>query len=416
MSFSYFAAVSTLAPSTPVTTTFRYDETMPHPLAWLDEALTDLDHRGLRRALTERTSLQSGVIRFGGESLLNFGSNDYLGLASDPAVCEAAQRAITEQGWGAGASALVCGHARAHAELEYQIARFENTEAALLFPTGFAANSGTVAALVGRGDTIFSDEKNHASIIDGCRLSGAKVCIYRHRDVDHLRDLLAAEPGRRRLVVTDTVFSIDGDIAPLPEIAELASKQHAMLMVDEAHATGVFGDNGRGICEAQGVEDSVHIRVGTLSKALGGVGGFVVGSQKLINWLTNRARTLIYSTAFPAAISIAAARALEIVETEPRRRQTLQANAANLRRELSRLGLHIGAAETQIIPIILGDAKQATFAAAKLRDQGIYIPAIRPPSVPENQSVLRISLTSLHTPDQINHLVSGLTNVILDHS
>ncbi len=385
---------------------------MPHPLDWLDEALSDLDHRGLRRALVERTSPQSSQISFGVETLLNFGSNDYLGLASDPAVCEAAQCAIQDHGWGAGASPLVCGHSLPHGELERQIARFENTEAALLFPTGFAANAGTISALVGRGDAIFSDEKNHASIIDGCRLSGAKVCIYRHRDMSHLHDLIAAEPCRRRLIVTDTVFSIDGDIAPLPAIAELATANHAMLMVDEAHATGVFGHSGRGICEAQGVEDAVHIRVGTLSKALGGVGGFVAGSQQLIDWLTNRARTLIYSTAFPAAISIAAAKALEIVQTQPQRRETLLSNANNLRQELSRLGFNIGASQTQIIPIILGDPRQATAAAAKLRDHGIYIPAIRPPSVPPGQSVLRISLTYSHAPNQLNSLVSALSEVL----
>jgi 8-amino-7-oxononanoate synthase len=190
-------------------------------------------------------------------------------------------------------------------------------------------------------------------------------------------------------------------------------------MVDEAHATGVFGRGGRGICEAQDVEDGVHIRVGTLSKALGGVGGFVAGSQKLIDWLTNRARTLIYSTAFPAAISIAAAKALEIVETQPERRELLQTNAANLRNELSRQGFNVGASETQIIPIILGDPRQATAAAAKFREHAIYIPAIRPPSVPEGQSVLRISLTYSHTAEQINSLVSALadvTNAILHHS
>lgn len=385
---------------------------MSHPLDWLDDALTDLDHRGLRRALTERTSPQSGQIRFGGESLLNFGSNDYLGLASDHAVCEAAQRAVMDHGWGSGASALVCGHSLAHAELERRIARFENTESALLFPTGFAANSGTIAALGGRGGAIFSDEKNHASIIDGCRLSGAKVCIYRHRDTAHLRELLATEQCRHRLIVTDTVFSIDGDIAPVNEIAELATAHNAMLMVDEAHATGVFGQHGRGICEAQNVEDAVHIRVGTLSKALGGVGGFVVGSQKLIDWLTNRARTLIYSTAFPAAISIAAAKALEIVETQPRRRETLQQNAAHLRNELSRFGFNIGTSETQIIPIILGDPRQATAAAAKLRDHKIYIPAIRPPSVPAGQSVLRISLSCLHSEEQLSQLTAALSDIL----
>jgi 8-amino-7-oxononanoate synthase len=385
---------------------------MPHPLDWLNDALADLDRRGLRRTLAARATPQSAQIDFSGKSLINFGSNDYLGLAADPTVCEAAQRAIQTHGWGAGASALVCGRSHAHQELEQKIARFEKTEAALLFPTGFAANSGTIAALVGRGEAIFSDEKNHASIIDGCRLSGAKVCIYRHRDMAHLRELLTNEQGHRRLVVTDTVFSIDGDIACLADIAELAAASHAMLMVDEAHATGVFGQSGRGICEEQNVEDGVHIRVGTLSKALGGVGGFVAGSQQLIDWLTNRARPLIYSTAFPAAIAVAATKALEIVEAEPHRRDSLRTNATNLRTELSRLGFNIGASETQIIPVILGDPFQATAAAAQLRDHNIYIPAIRPPSVPHNQSVLRISLTYSHTSEQLNLLVSALTKVL----
>jgi len=385
---------------------------MPHPLDWLDDALADLDRCGLRRTLAARTTPQGSSIGFGERQLVNFGSNDYLGLAHDRAVCEAAQRAIAEQGWGAGASALVCGHSVAHEMLERQIAEFEKTESAVLFPTGFAANAGTIAALAGRGDAIFSDERNHASIIDGCRLSGASIRIYRHRDVDHLRELLIADESRRRLIVTDTVFSIDGDVAPLVQIAELAAASRAMLMVDEAHATGVFGRGGRGICEALGVEDGVHVRVGTLSKALGGVGGFVAGSQRLIDWLTNRARPLIYSTAFPAAIAVAAAKGIEMVQAEPERRERLLANAARLREELGRRGFHIGTTETQIIPVILGDPKQATTAAARLREQGIYVPAIRPPSVPEGQSVLRISLSYLHTAEQLAQLLAALSDVI----
>ena len=248
-------------------------------LDWLDDALADLDRRGLRRSLAARIGPQRGDrIEIGGQSLINFGSNDYLGLAADPRIAAAAKAAIDQYGWGSGASPLITGRSELHAELERKLAEFEGTEAALLFPSGYAANVGTICALVGKGDAIYSDELNHASIIDGCRLSGADVHVYRHDDINHLERMIALGTGfRRKLVVTDSLFSMHGDFAQLAAIAELTERFGAMFMVDEAHATGVFGAFGRGRCDEEGVEPHVHVRIGTLSKSLGSHGGFVGG-------------------------------------------------------------------------------------------------------------------------------------------
>ena len=388
---------------------------MPDPLAWLSDALDDLDRLGLRRKLVAREGSQQGAhIEIAGEALVNFGSNDYLGLAADVAIKDAAARAIERAGFGAGASPLVTGRGAIHARLELELARFEETEAALLFPTGFAANVGAITALVGTGDAIFSDSKNHASIIDGCRLSGASVMVYRHRDADHLHELLSAMPRtvRRKLIVTDSLFSMDGDFAPLSQLAELASEFGAMLLVDEAHATGVLGARGRGLCEHLDVERGVHIRVGTLSKALGSAGGFVAGSQSLIDWLANRARPYVFSTAFPEATAAAALQALEIVSREPHRRQQLLARAGWLRDVLNSAGLSVGDSQSQIIPVIVGDPTRTMHAAAELRRRGLLVPGIRPPSVPDGESLLRISLSYLHEEDQLRQLQSALADVV----
>jgi 8-amino-7-oxononanoate synthase len=318
-------------------------------------------------------------------------------------------RAAKQEGWGAGASPLVTGHSEAHAELERRLADFEGVEAALVFTSGFAANLGTVAALVDREDAIFADAKNHASLIDGCRLSRGEVHIYRHADVDHLAELLRDSARyRRRLILTDSLFSMDGDFAPLAEIAELAEKYSAMLMVDEAHATGVFGANGRGVAEHLGVEDGIHIRMGTLSKALGCAGGFVAGSRNLIDWLVNRARSYVFSTAFPPAVAAAAIAALDIVRDEPQRRQDLHGCAAKLRNELTTRGLNIGRSSSQIIPIYLGDPERTMQMSQSLRERGLFVPGIRPPSVPAGESLLRISLSSVHTPAMLEKLLAVL--------
>jgi len=380
----------------------------PDPLAWIEDELNDLDARTLRRQLAVRAASQGPVIEIDGQRLVNFGSNDYLGLSARH-LNEAAVAAIRASGWGAGASPLVVGRGQFHHELEQRLADFEGTQAALLFPSGFAANVGAITSLVGKPDVVFSDAKNHASIIDGCRLSGAEIRVYRHRDVEDLhRQLASARNARRRLIVTDSLFSMDGDLAPLAELAEIAASDEAMLMVDEAHATGVFGPCGRGVAEHLGVEAGVHIRIGTLSKGLGSVGGFVAGSQRLIDWLTNRARSFVFSTALPEATAAASLEALRIVRNEPWRGAELLARADELRTSLVAQGWCVGRSASQIVPVILGDAAATMSAAATLRARGLFVPGIRPPSVPEGESLLRISLSYAHTSEMVAQLVEEL--------
>jgi 8-amino-7-oxononanoate synthase len=346
--------------------------------------------------------------------LINFSANDYLALAADPRLIAAAHEAALREGWGAGASPLVTGHSQSHRELEERLAQFMGAEAALLFPSGFAANSGTIAALVGRGDVVIGDQKNHASLIDGCRLSRAEVQVYLPRDMARLAELLRESAGfRRRLIVTDTLFSMDGDLAPLADLVELAARHRAMLMIDEAHAIGVFGAGGRGIAEHLGVDADIPIRVGTLSKALGSAGGFVAGSRKLIEWLVNRARSYVFSTAHPPAVAAAAVAALDIVRDEPHRRAALLERAAELRRALREQGWNIGDAAGQIIPIIIGDARATMGIAGRLRERGLFVPGIRPPSVPEGESLLRISLSYGHTPEMIERLTSEVADLVV---
>jgi 8-amino-7-oxononanoate synthase len=343
-----------------------------------------------------------------GRKLVNFGSNDYLGLAGT-ILCSAVTEAINQYGWGSGASPLINGHGELHARLESELARFEGTEAALLFPTGYAANLGTVAALVGNGDVIFSDAKNHASLIDGCRLSAARIVVYPHRDVGYLEKMLQqASRFRRRLIVTDGLFSMDGDFAPLTELADLAEQYESMLLVDEAHGTGVFGHSGRGIVEHFAVENRVHVRIGTLSKALGSIGGFVAGPRSLIEWLINRARPYVFSTAPPEAVAAAGLRALEIVRSEPHRRQRLLETSAKLRQELAKDGWQVGDSPSQIVPVLIGSPDTTMRLSLALRDRGLFVPGIRPPSVPEGESLLRISVLFTHTDEQLERLVGAL--------
>jgi len=381
--------------------------TTHNPLGWIEDGLADLEKQGLRRKLAVRGGRQASLIELDGRQLVNFGSNDYLGLAADPRLGHAVGKSLTS--WGAGASPLVSGHADAHQTLEDRLAEFEGTEAALLFTSGFAANTAAVSALVGPGDVVFADRKNHASLFDGCRLSRADVRVYPHCDYQRLDRLIGrAADYRRRLIVTDSLFSMDGDVAPLAELAELARRHKAMLMVDEAHATGVFGPGGRGLCEELGVEDGVHIRVGTLSKALGSIGGFVAGGRSLIDWLVNRARPYIYSTASPAAMAAAGMAALDIVRDEPWRREKLLDRAARFRASLVEKGWNVGRSTTQIVPIIVGNPQRALDLSAALRKAGFFVPAIRPPTVPEGEACLRISLSFGHDDEQVSNLIEAL--------
>lgn len=381
-----------------------------NPLTWINDELEALDRKTLRRRLRTRGTPQSARMTIDGRPLVNFGSNDYLGLAADPRLAAAVGEAIESQGWGSGASPLVTGHADLHRRLEEQLAQFEDADAALLFSSGFAANAGTVAALAGPGDVVYGDRKNHASLWDGCRLSRADVRTYQHNDCRELGSLLAkSSKYRRRLIVTDGLFSMDGDLAPLGELADLAERHDAMLLVDEAHATGVFGRNGRGAAEHLGVEHRVHVRIGTLSKALGSIGGFTVGSRPLIEWLLNRARPYVFSTAAPAATAAAALAALDIVRHEPERCKTLLARAESLRAELTSRGWNVGASVSQIIPIIVGDAGRAVQLSHQLLTHGFFIPAIRPPTVPNGEACLRLSLAANHTDDMIASLLTALS-------
>jgi len=384
----------------------------PNPLAWIADELAALEARGLRRRLRTYRGPQAARLEIDGRELVNFGSNDYLGLAADRRLADAVACATEQDGWGSGASPLVVGHARRHQRLEERLAEFEGTEAALLFSSGYTANVGVVAALIGPGDAVYSDTLNHASLVDGCRLSRAAVYVYRHNDADHLETLLGQSRGfRRRLIVTDGVFSMDGDLAPLAELAELAERFHSMLLVDEAHATGVFGVQGRGLAESLGVEEQIDVRVGTLSKALGCAGGFVSGSRALVDWLMNQARPYVFSTAAPPASCGAALAALDIVRDEPERRQTLLARAADLRSGLAAQGWQIGTTASQIIPVIVGEPARALSVSAALAERGYWVPAIRPPSVPAGQARLRIGLSYGHSEEQLDGLIGAFSQL-----
>ncbi len=382
---------------------------LPEPLAWIDDGLTQLAAADLIRPHRVRQGRQGGRVVLDGEELVNFGSNDYLGYAGDVRLTKAASKAACAEGFGAGASPLVSGHSQAHDNLERAIADLLGVEAALVFPSGFAANAATIPALVGDADAIFSDERNHASLIDGCRLSRAAVHVYPHRDCAALDAALArASSVRRKLIVTDSLFSMDGTIAPLADLCELARRHAAMLLVDEAHATGVFGPQGSGLVESLGCQDGVHVRVGTLSKALGAAGGFVAGHRRLIEWLRHSARGWIFSTAHPPAVAAAATRAIELVAAEPVRRAELLARAAGFRDRLTAGGLDVGGAEAQIVPVVAGTAAAAVALAARLAAAGFFVPAIRPPSVAPGRSLVRVSLSWLHSDDDLARLANAL--------
>ena len=383
---------------------------LPAALDWIAEALDQLAAAGLERPQRTRDGRQGATVDLDGRRLVNVGSNDYLGYAGDVRLTKAASKAACAEGFGAGASPLVSGHSRSHDRLERAIASLLDVPASVTFPSGFAANSATIAALVGPGDAIFSDERNHASIIDGCRLSRTDVHIYPHRDVAALDALLAAEgtAHRRRLIVTDTLFSMDGTLAPLADLCDVARRHHAMLMVDEAHATGVFGLHGSGLVEEAGCADGVHVRTGTLSKALGAAGGFVAGHAELIRWLRHSARAWIFSTAHPPAVAAAATRAIELVAEEPHRRAELLARAAAFRDRLAAARLDLGGAEAQIVPVVAGTAEAAVALSARLAEAGFFVPAIRPPSVPHGRSLIRASLSWLHPQSDLDQLADAI--------
>jgi 8-amino-7-oxononanoate synthase len=385
--------------------------------SWIDDDLNERRRRGLYRVRRRLQSAQGPRVRLRGRELVNFSSNDYLNLAADPRLARAAARTARRYGCGAGASALVSGLPPPLRALERDLARWEGTEAALVFSSGFVANLAAVSTLAGRDDAVFSDTWNHASLIDGCRLSRAGVHVYRHADLNHLEDLLRREgpAARRRLIVSDSVFSMDGDLAPLAGMLELAERHDALVLLDEAHATGVIGEQGRGLTDLlpPGAFPSERlIKMGTLSKALGAQGGFVCGSRQLIAWMVNYARPYIFSTALAPPLAGAARCAVKLVEKEPDRRRHLLSLAERLRSRLRELGKAVGASCCQIVPVIVGDARAALQLSRRLEASGLLVPAIRPPSVPEGTARLRVSLTAGHTAEDIDRLVSAL----LEHS
>lgn len=350
-----------------------------------------------------------------GQRCLSFATNDYLGLTRHPAVVAAYAEVAAIQA-GAGASGLIAGRTPHHARLEAAIADFEGTESALLFPSGFAANFGTLTSLIGKQDTVFSERENHASLIDGCRASTGKVFIYSRTELDQLQNSIAQSRNDcdAVFIVTDTVFSMDGTLADLTQICDIADRFNATLIVDEAHGTGVFGASGRGVCELQKVDHRVAVRIGTLSKAVGGLGGFVAGSRVLCEWLWNSARSQFFSTALPPAVCAAATTALRIITQEPERRRTLAARAQFARQLLHEFGLEMIFAplDSPIIAILIGDDDRAMRVSSQMMANGFFIPAIRPPSVASGTARLRMSLCSDHTEDQIRSAVYQLREVV----
>lgn len=394
---------------------------------WLESELDALAQQGLLRDRTVTRWLPGGWCEVNGRRVLNFISNDYLGLASDPRVIAAAAQVITDSGVGSRASPLLGGRSEQQRDLESALAGFEGTAEALVFPTGFAANLGTLTALMGTEDTVYCDRLNHASLVDGCRLSGARLRVYRHQELDVLeRELQKQEPAEaglsssrssrpaRRWIVTDGVFSMDGDLAPLPRLCELADRYAAQVIVDEAHATGVYGATGRGVSEHFGVEDRIAVRIGTLSKAFGCLGGFVAGSSLLVKYLWNQARTQIYSTALPPAVCASASAAISILQAEPERARTLQARSRFFRQELQSRNLTLlGEESCPIVPIVLSDPQRAVEIAHRLENRGFLVGAVRPPTVPQGTSRLRISLSLVHEEQRLADLASAVAAEVL---
>ena len=381
-------------------------------LHWLEEDLGAIKSDDLFRPVRVRLGRQSGSVTLNDLQLINFGSNDYLGYAGDSRLIKASAKGACSEGAGAGASPLVSGHSALHESLGQNISSLLDTEETLIFPSGYAANTSTIACLTGPHDLIVSDAHNHASIIDGCRLSGANIQIYPHRNITEAANLLRSIPARRRLIVTDSLFSMDGTIAPLADMAQLAHDTKSMLLVDEAHATGLFGIHGSGLVEETGIASSVAVRIGTLSKALGSSGGFVSGHRTLIDYLRHRARSWMFSTAHPPASAAAAIQAIKLLSEEPFRRKKLTESATLFRQKLLSHGVDIGDAEAHVVPVFVKTPQRAVQIAASLVRDGFFVPAIRPPSVPLDSSLLRVSLSYIHSQDTIDSLSNSIIKYV----
>jgi glycine C-acetyltransferase len=399
-------------------TATRPQTTTRPQLAYLTEVLNDLRTKGTHFRLRVLDDQQAPVCHYDGREVINLASNNYLGLANHPKLIEASLKATRDLGVGSGAVRTIAGTMRIHMELEEKIARFKNVEACVVFQSGFAANAGTVSAILGKDDFILSDELNHASIIDGARLSRAKIKVFRHKDVAHCEELLkevANEPGHK-LVITDGVFSMDGDIGPVDKLAPLAEKYGAIMMVDDAHASGVLGRNGRGSIDHFGMHGRVDVQVGTLSKAIGALGGYVCGSKDLIDYLYHRARPFLFSTSHPPSVAATCIAAFDILEQEPERIERLWDNTRYFQSELRRTGFNIGgintpATETPITPVIIGEGRAAMDYSRALFEEGVMGTGIAFPTVPEGKARIRLILTSEHTRAQLDRALETLERV-----
>jgi len=377
---------------------------------FLDE-LKRIKESGLYRQMKYLQSPQQPYVKIAGKSYLMLSSNSYLGLCNDERLKQAATDAMEKYGVGSGGSRLTTGSYEVHKKLEDEIAAFKGAEAALLFNTGYMANVGAISSIAGKDWVIFSDRFNHASIVDGCRLSGAKIIIYEHCDASDLETKAQSHRGRRALVVTDGLFSVDGDIAPLPDIVQIAKKYNMLLMVDDAHATGVLGENGGGTADYFGLQNEIDIQMGTFSKALASEGGFIAGNRGLIDYLANKARSFIFSTALAPATVAVSLRALEIVQAEPRLRQSLIANSAWFREKLREIGFEIMDFPTPIISIVLGPPDLTVNFSNRLMGEKIFVSAIRPPTVPQGTSRLRINLMAIHTADDLAPVIDSMASI-----
>ena len=387
-------------------------------LSYLSNQLNEFKQKGTYFRLRVLEDEQAPVCTFDGKRVINLASNNYLGLTTHPKLREAALEATRKYGVGSGAVRTIAGTMKVHMELEEKIARFKNVEASVVFQSGFAANAGTVSAVLGKEDFIISDELNHASIIDGARLSRATIKVFRHKDVSHAEEQLkqiASQPGHK-LLITDGVFSMDGDIAPLPALCDLAEKYGAIMMVDDAHSSGVLGRNGRGTIDHYKVHGRVDIQVGTLSKAIGALGGYVCGSRDLIDYLFHRARPFLFSTSHPPSVAATCIAAFEVLEQEPERIDKLWENTRFWKKELGNLGFNIGgvntpASETPITPIIIGDGKLTMDFSRELFKESVLGTGIAFPTVPEGKARIRTIMTATHTRSELEQALEVLKRV-----
>lgn len=389
-----------------------------NPLSYLTDQLNDLKAKGTHFRLRVLDDEQAPVCTFDGKKVINLASNNYLGLTTHPRLREAALEATRKYGVGSGAVRTIAGTMKIHMELEERIARFKNVEACVVFQSGFAANAGTVSAVLGKEDFIISDQLNHASIIDGARLSKAKILVYEHKNIAQAEERLVSvknEPGKK-LLITDGVFSMDGDIGPLPPLCDLAEKYGAIMMVDDAHASGVLGRNGRGSIDHFKVHGRVDIQVGTLSKAIGALGGYVCGTRDLIDFLYHRARPFLFSTSHPPSVAATCIAAFDVLDNEPERIEKLWDNTRFWKSELGLLGFNIGgqntpASETPITPIIIGDGKLTMDFSRELFNQGVMGTGIAFPTVPEGKARIRTIVTATHTKEEVQRALEVLRSV-----